>query len=71
MEEKFDLVPLLEYISPSSLDYLDWVSVGMALKFEGYTFDVWDSWSQPDSRYNAREMAVSYTHLTLPTICSV
>lgn len=63
MEEKFDLVPLLEYISPSSLDYLDWVSVGMALKFEGYTFDVWDSWSQPDSRYNAREMESKWDSL--------
>ncbi|UMU18459.1 AAA family ATPase [Lactococcus lactis] len=63
MEEKFDLVPLLEYISPSSLDYLDWVSVGMALKFEGYPFDVWDSWSQPDSRYNAREMESKWDSL--------
>nr|DAO26373.1 MAG TPA: Regulatory protein repA [Caudoviricetes sp.] len=35
----------------------------MALKFEGYTFDVWDSWSQPDSRYNAREMESKWDSL--------
>lgn len=56
MEDRFDLVPLLEYIPPTSLDYLDWANVGMALKQEGYGFEVWDSWSQADSRYNAREM---------------
>lgn len=63
MEEKFDLVPLLEFISPSALDYNDWISVGMALKYEGYGIDVWDSWSQPDSRYNAREMESKWDSL--------
>lgn len=32
MDDKFDLIPLLEYIPPTELNYLDWVSVGMALK---------------------------------------
>ena len=63
MTDKLNLTLLLEYIPPSSLDYLDWVSVGMALKFEGYPFDVWDSWSQSDSRYNAREMESKWDSL--------
>ena len=44
-----DLLELLKYIPPSSLDYQEWVNVGMALKHEGYSVDVWDSWSQADS----------------------
>lgn len=63
MEDKFDLVPLLEYIPPTQLDYLDWLSVGMALKQEGYGFDVWDTWSQQDSRYNPREMETKWLSL--------
>ncbi|WP_271327980.1 AAA family ATPase [Lactococcus muris] len=63
MEEKFDLLPLLEYIPPSSLDYLEWVSVGMALKHEGYDFHDWDVWSQADSRYNAHEMESKWASL--------
>ena len=63
MNEQFDLIPLLEYISPASLDYLEWVSIGMALKYEGYTFDVWDSWSQSDHRYNPKEMESKWDSL--------
>lgn len=63
MEEKFGLIPLLEYIPPTELDYLEWVSVGMALKQEGYGFDVWDTWSQQDSRYNPREMESKWESL--------
>lgn len=47
--EKFDLVPLLDYIDPAMLDYNGWVQVGMALKHEGYSVDDWDTWSQRDS----------------------
>lgn len=46
-----DLAELLKHIPPSSLDYQEWVSVGMALKHEGYPVEIWDSWSQADSRY--------------------
>ncbi|MGN9067637.1 PriCT-2 domain-containing protein, partial [Ligilactobacillus agilis] len=54
--EKFNLLPLLDYIDPSSLDYTEWVQVGMALKEEGYTYNDWDSWSQRDSaRYHEGE----------------
>ena len=63
MEEKFDLIPLLDFIPPSSLDYTEWVSVGMALKHEGYGFETWDLWSQPDSRYNPNEMESKWASL--------
>ena len=54
--EKFDLVPLLDYIDPAMLDYNGWVQVGMALKHEGYSVDDWDTWSQRDStRYHDGE----------------
>jgi len=50
-----DLIELLNYIPPSSLEYQEWVNVGMALKHEGYPLEVWDSWSQSDSRYKAKD----------------
>src|SRR5690625_1586447 len=48
MENKLDLLKLLEYVDPSYLDYQEWVNVGMALKHEGYTASDWDSWSARD-----------------------
>lgn len=50
-----DLIELLNYIPPSSLEYQEWVNVGMALKHEGYPLEVWDSWSRADSRYQAKD----------------
>ncbi|HEQ8156534.1 TPA: PriCT-2 domain-containing protein, partial [Streptococcus pyogenes] len=44
-DDKFDLLPLLDYIDPSKLSYQDWVNVGFALKHEGYTAMDWDIWS--------------------------
>ena len=56
MENKLDLLPLLDYIDPSILDYQEWVNVGMALKAEGYSVSVWDDWSRRDAgRYHANE----------------
>ncbi|MGM8213545.1 AAA family ATPase [Virgibacillus sp. W0430] len=56
MENKLDLLKLLEYVDPSYLDYQEWVNVGMALKYEGYTAADWDSWSSRDgSRYRPGE----------------
>lgn len=56
MENKLDLLPLLDYIDPSVLDYQEWVNVGMALKAEGYSVSVWDDWSRRDAgRYYANE----------------
>lgn len=52
-----ELTQLLEYIPASSLDYQEWVNVGMALKHEGLTCDIWDAWSRSDSRYKSGECA--------------
>ena len=46
----YDLIEVLEGMDPASLEYADWVLVGMALKQEGFPCDVWDSWSRRDSR---------------------
>ncbi len=46
-----NLLDALEVIPPSSLNYQEWVNVGMALKHEGYSVGVWDDWSRSDSRY--------------------
>lgn len=61
MNNKIDLLPLLEYIDPASLDYQEWVNVGMALKEEGYTALDWDRWSQSDSRYREGECFRKWT----------
>ena len=54
-ENDFNLLPLLDYINPATVDYQTWVNVGMALKHEGYTAADWDKWSQADSRYKKFE----------------
>lgn len=46
-----NLLEVLQRIPPSDLDYHEWLTVGMALKHEGYTLADWDSWSMNDSRY--------------------
>src|SRR5574344_1699694 len=55
MDKQYDLIELLNYISPSSLNYQEWVNVGMALKHEGYSASDWDSWSKDDKRYHSGE----------------
>ena len=51
-----DLLDILRHIDPAILDYNDWLAVGMALKHEGYTANVWDDWSARDSaRYHPGE----------------
>lgn len=48
-----ELIEYLNHINPALLNYQDWVNVGMALKFEGYSPSDWDAWSQKDpSRYH-------------------
>lgn len=49
------LLEILKYIPPSDCTYQEWLSVGMALKHEGYTVSDWDSWSRADSRYHSGE----------------
>ncbi len=45
-----NLTEILKYIPPDSCNYTEWVNVGMALKFEGYSCNVWEDWSSLDSR---------------------
>ena len=55
MLDGINFLKLLEYIDPASLDYTEWVNVGMALKYEGYTASDWDTWSMNDDRYKSGE----------------
>ena len=55
MEQHTDLQEIIEYLNPAELDYQDWVNVGLALKHEGYSVDVWDTWSKNDRRYHSGE----------------
>lgn len=51
------ILSALQAIPVAELSRQEWILVGMALKAEGYDCDVWDSWSQNDSRYKAKECA--------------
>lgn len=58
MEQKTSLTEIIEYIDPGSLNYQEWINVGMALKQEGYSVNVWDMWSSRDiGRYHRGECA--------------
>ena len=46
---------MLQAIPASSLNYQEWVNVGMALHNEGLPCSLWDEWSRNDSRYHAGE----------------
>ncbi|MCP9313441.1 PriCT-2 domain-containing protein [Liquorilactobacillus satsumensis] len=62
MENKFNLLPLLDYIDPSSLDYSTWAKIGMALKYEGYSVSDWEFWSRNDlGRYHDGECGKKWT----------
>lgn len=62
MEHKLDLIALLDYIDPAQLSYQEWVNVGMALKYEGYTAADWDNWSKRDpARYHPGECFRKWT----------
>ncbi|MBQ2161282.1 MAG: AAA family ATPase [Firmicutes bacterium] len=50
-----NLAEYLEYIPCSSLNYQQWINVGMALKHEGYPCSLWESWSRADSRFKEGE----------------
>lgn len=58
MEQKTSLTEIIDYIDPGTLNYQEWVNVGMALKQEGYSVNVWDMWSRRDiGRYHQGECA--------------
>lgn len=50
-----DILQALNYINPAVLSYQEWINVGMALKQEGCSVSVWDSWSKADKRYHSGE----------------
>ncbi|WP_304683594.1 AAA family ATPase [Ileibacterium valens] len=45
---------ILQYIPAKDLDYDNWLSIGMALKNEGYPFEIWDTWSIDDEHTSER-----------------
>ena len=54
--DKINLIDILDYINPADCDYQEWVNVGMALKYEGYSATDWDNWSRKDvKRYHSGE----------------
>lgn len=56
MSQQTDLLEILGHVDPSRLDYQGWVSVGMALKEEGYSAADWEAWSRADAgRYHPGE----------------
>jgi hypothetical protein len=58
-----DIKEILAHIPPSDLTYDEWLSVGMALKHEGFTAEDWDEWSRADSRYKSGECAAKWDGL--------
>lgn len=55
METGYDILEILDILNPAELNYQEWLSVGMALKEEGYSVSVWDQWSRVDRRYRTGE----------------
>ena len=52
------ITELLEFLDPALLNYTEWLNVGMALKEEGFSLNVWDDWSRKDAkRYHNGECA--------------
>ncbi len=45
----------LNFIHVADISREDWIQVGMALKQEGFSCDVWDEWSRNDRRYHEGE----------------
>ncbi|MBQ6052286.1 MAG: AAA family ATPase [Clostridia bacterium] len=50
-----NILSALKSIDVAKLTRADWISVGMALKEEGYPCSVWDDWSKNDVRYHTGE----------------
>ena len=50
-----NLLSALRAIDVAQLTRAEWISVGMALKEEGYPCSIWDDWSRDDSRYHPGE----------------
>ena len=50
-----NILSALKCINVAEVDRATWISVGMALKEEGYPCSIWDDWSRNDPRYHAGE----------------
>lgn len=50
-----NILSALKQINPGAVTYQEWINVGMALKAEGFGWEVWDDWSRADSRYHSGE----------------
>lgn len=58
MQKYADLPEILDRLNPAECDYTEWTKIGMALKFCGFSVDVWDRWSAKDTkRYHEGECA--------------
>ena len=56
MKRDKNLLEILDHISPSVLDYQEWINVGMGLKEAGFSASDWDNWSRRDvHRYHKDE----------------
>ena len=54
--KKINLLEILDTLPPGGLSYQEWLSVGMALKEEGYAAADWEAWSARDkARYHPGE----------------
>lgn len=52
-DHDFDVMDILDFLSKTDCvdDYDKWLNVGKALKHEGYSCEVWDSWSRASLKY--------------------
>lgn len=58
MEHENELKEALDFVSPSTLTYDEWLMVGMALKDSGLPVTIWEQWSTRDAgRYHKGECA--------------
>lgn len=53
--QDINISEILKFVEPSVLSYREWINVGMALKDEGYSVEVFDEWSKKDGRYHVGE----------------
>lgn len=51
MENLDFIAECLRQIDPASLDYNEWLQAGAAIKHEGGSLEMWDTWSRRDPRY--------------------
>ena len=55
MENNRNILSALKFLDVASMTRAEWITVGMALKAEGYPCSIWDDWSRNDTRYHAGE----------------